>query len=132
MNLIIIIFLIALIIAFLMLNYRAWEIAKNKIEKPSPHQKVIPEIYFRHIEKIILYLAKYSIQWFVLTVIKVWFIFITKVQNIIQKKLPKIHNLFKKKEINSTKKISSVYRALVELKTKIKRVKEKTIKENIE
>lgn len=132
MTIIIIIFLFALFSIFLMLNYRAWEIAKNKIEKPSPHQKVIPEIYFRHIEKIMLYLAKYSIQWIVLMVIKFWFILTTKIQKIVQKKLPKIYNIFKKKENSSGKKISSVYRALVELKTKIKRVKEKTIKENEE
>lgn len=118
--------------AFLMLNYRAWEIAKNKIEKPSPHQKVIPEIYFRHLEKIMLYLAKYSIQWIVLMVIKIWFILTTKIQKIVQKKLPKIYNIFKKKENSNGKKISSVYRALVELRTKIRRVKEKTIKENEE
>jgi hypothetical protein len=128
----IIIFFFALILSFIMLNYRAWEIKEKKIEKPSPDLKIIPEIYFRQIEKIMLYLAKHTIQWVVLTIIRFYFIAVNKIKKIIQKKLPKIYNIFKKKTRINGKKISSVYRALIELKTKIKKIKEKTKKENID
>jgi len=130
MTIIIILFFLTIILSFFMLNYRAWEIKKKKIEKPSPHQKVIPEIYFRQIEKNVLYLAKHIIQWVVLIIIKGYFLLINKVQKLIEKKLPKIYNVFKKKTKKNGKKISSIYRALIELKTKIKRVKEKTNEEN--
>jgi hypothetical protein len=126
MTIIIILFFLAIILLFLMLNYRAWEIKKNKIEKPSPHQKVIPEIYFRQIEKTMLYLTKYSFQWIVLIIIKGYFILINKVKKFTEKKLPKIFNIFKKKTKTNTKKIPSFYRAFIELKTKIKKVREKT------
>jgi len=132
MTIIIILFFLALVLAFLMLNYRAWEIKNRKIEKPSPHQKVIPEIYFRQIEKTMLYLAKYTIQWMVLVLIKGYFIINNRIRKFIERKLPKIYNIFKKKKDSSGKKISSIYRALIELKTKIKKVKEKTIKEDEE
>jgi hypothetical protein len=116
-----------------MLMFRAWEIRTSQIEKPASEQDIIPEIHFRHVEKIMLYLAKHVIQWIVLVVVKYWFIVSTKVRNWIGRNWPKIYNFFKKKteDINE-KKNTFVSRAVLESKIKIKRIREKVKREHEE
>ena len=123
----IIIFLIAIVMAFGMLVYRAWEIKTNKIIIKEEHKEYIPKISLKDIEKILLHLAKHVVQWIVVSIVKVWFIITTKTKIFLQNKWPKIHDLFKKKEISGTdsRKISFVERAIIESKIKIKKVKEK-------
>jgi len=127
----IIIFSIAIIAAFGMLIYRAWEIRTNRLIIEEEKQ-FTPELSFRYIEKIILYIAKHVVQWIVLSVVKLWFLIIAKTKVILQNKWPKIHNFFKKKETNGTdsRKISFVERAVMESKIKIKKVKEKIKQEH--
>ena len=110
-----------------MLLYRAWELRTNRIIIEDEKTKFTPELSFRYIETIILYVTKHVIQWIVLSVVKLWFLIITKTKIFIQNKWPKIHNLFKKKEcpLADGRKISFVERAVIESKIKIKKVKEK-------
>lgn len=123
----IIIFFIVTITAFGMLQFRAWEIKTSRFEMPISKRDIFPKIYFRHIEKIMLYLAKHIIQWIVLIVIKYWFIIITKIKKWGLKNLPKIDKFFKKKvnDENIPKKYSFVRRAILESRMKIRHIKEK-------
>ena len=116
-----------------MLMFRAWEIKTSQINKPLPEQKNFPKLYFRHMEKIMLYLAKYIIQWIVLVVVKYWFIVTTKIKKWGEKNLPKIYLFFKgkPKKVEDLKiKHSFVRRAVLESKTKIRHIKEKIRKEH--
>ena len=130
---IIIIFFIAIISLFGMLMFRAWEIRTSRALKPEPGTDVLPKIHFRHVEKIMLYLAKHIIQWIVLVVVKYWFIISTKVRNWIGRNWPKIYNFFKEKteDINQQKN-SFVSKAVLESKIKIKRIREKVRREHEE
>lgn len=132
MGVIIILFLIAIILAFTMLSFRAWQIETLRVEPQTPKRKLLPEIYFRHIEKIMLYLAKRIVQWIIVMIVKYWFILVTKTRKIVKEKLPKVHNFFKKKgkEIVDPKKYTFVRKAVLESKAKIRRVKEKVKKEH--
>ena len=135
MGVIIIIFLITIILAFGMLSFRAWEIKTSRVELPSSTHKIIPDIHFRHVEKIMLHLAKYIIQWIVLVVVKYWFILYTKTNKWVVKNWPKVYNLFRKKEEevnNNPQKYSFVQRAALELKAKIRHTKEKVRREHEE
>jgi len=132
MGIIIILFLIAMTMAFVMLSFRAWEIKTLRANPTISPRKLLPEVYFRHIEKIMLYLAKHIIQWIIVMVVKYWFIIVTKTRKLMKEKLPKVHNFFKKteKEINDPKKYTFVRRAVLESKAKIRRVKEKVRREH--
>ena len=123
----IIIFLVAIIAAFGMLLYRAWELRTNRMVIEDETTKFTPELSFRYIETIMLYIIKHVVQWIVLSVVKLWFLIVTKTKIFIQNKWPKVHNLFKKKEspLADGRKISFVERAVIESKIKIKKVKEK-------
>ena len=135
MGVIIILFFITIILAFGMLYFRAWEIKTLRVELPISLRKIIPEIYFRHVEKIMLHLAKYVIQWIVLMVVKYWFILYTKTNTWVVKNWPKIYNLFKNKEDevnNNPQKYSFVQRAALELKAKIRHTREKVRREHEE
>ena len=133
MTFIIIIFFIAIILAFGMLSFRAWEIKTERIENKEIDNGYTPELSYKNIEKIILYLIKHSIQWIVLTSVKIWFLFITKTKIWIQNKLPKINKIFERKpKTTDPRKISFVQRAIIESKIKIKRVKESIKKEHEE
>jgi len=111
--------------------FRAWEIETARVEKPLPNKNIFPNIYFRHVEKIMLYLAKYIIQWIVLVTVKYWFIFYTKTKKLIKNKLPKIHCLFSKKPINKDiHKNSFINKAILESRIKIRNIKEKIIREH--
>lgn len=135
----IIIFLIAIISAFLMLSFRAWKIETSQINKLLPEQRgflVLPKLYFRHIEKIMLYLAKYVIQWIVLLIVKCWFILSTKIRKWSKKNIPKIIvKFFKGKSVDvieNKAKYSFVRRAILESKIKIRHMKEKVRRDHEE
>lgn len=126
MTLTIIIFFIAITSAFGMLMFRAWEIRTSRIVIDENKEKFTPELSFKRFEKIFLFLAKHTIQWIVLSSVKVWYILITKIKVLFKNKLPKINKFFEKKTpITDSRKISFVERAIMESKIKIKKVKEK-------
>ena len=125
MTITIIIFIISILIAFIMLSYRAWEIRTGQIITES-NATPVPEIAFRNLEKNVLYLAKRFIQSFVLGVVKYWFLATTKVKKEISENWPKVHKMIEKKAVSSAEKTQSfVKRAVAESKYKIKRLKEK-------
>ncbi len=128
-----IIFLISIIGAFGMLLFRAWEIRTNRIKISEEKEKYTPELSFKKIEKVFLILAKYTIQWIVLSSVKLWFKTNSKIKLFIQNKLPKINKFFTKEaKIEDPRKISFIQRAVIESKIKIKKVKEKIKKEHEE
>ena len=133
MVLTIIIFFIAIIGAFGMLTFRAWEIKTSRVERTPTTQKIIPEMHFRHVEKIVLHLIKHGVQWVVLIIAKHWFITYTKTKKWVLKKLPKVHEFFKKKskDINQQKN-SFFHKAILESKAKIRHVREKVRREHEE
>ena len=113
--------------------FRAWEIKTSRFEIPTSSKSIVPEIYFRHIEKIVLYLTKHIIQWIVLMVVKYWFTISTKIKKWTGKKLPKISKFFKQKQKDiSQKKKSFIRRAVLESKIKIRYIKEKVRKDHEE
>jgi len=124
------IFFIAIIVAFGMLAFRAWEIRtlQIKIENTEPP---VPEISFRHIEKNMLYLTKHIVQGAVLVVVKYWFIITTRGKKLIVNKWPKVNDYLKKKpESPEGEKPSFFKKAIIESKTKIRRIKEKVKREH--
>ena len=127
MLIIIIIFLIAIISLFGIIMFRAWEISKVEAENPSPTRKIIPEIYFRHVEKIVLYLTKHIIQWIILVTAKYYFIFSTKAKRWLGMKWPKVYNFFKKNNevsVEEPKEKTFFQKAVRESKAKIRKIKE--------
>lgn len=127
----IIIFLIAVISLFGMIIFQAWEMSKVETENPSPTRKIIPEIYFRHVEKIMLYLTKHIIQLVVLVVVKYYFILSTKAKKWIANNLPKVYKFFNKKVANDQPQKNSFFRkAVLESKIKIKKIKDNVKKEH--
>jgi hypothetical protein len=126
----IIIFLLAIILAFGMLLFRIWEIKTNRkqIEK---EELSLPELPFRHLEKNMLYLTKHVVQGLVLVVVKYWFISVIKTKKFIIENWPKIHHFFKRKPRKENSKMSFTKRAILESKFKIKRMKQR-IREEIE
>lgn len=128
-----IIFLVATISAFGMLFFRAWKIREYGNEKSIYSRRIIPEIYFRQVEKIMLYLTKHIVQWLVLNTIKYWYIITTKTKKFISHKLPKMHNYFRRKPNDEgLQKTSFIKRAVIESKIKIRRIKEKVKKDHEE
>ena len=131
MTILIIIFFIAIISMLGIIMFRAWEIKTNRVEISTSEKGILPKIYFRHVEKIMLYLAKHIIQWVVLMVVKYWFILYTKTKKMTKEKLPKIHEFFSKRpETFAPRKNSFVYKAILESKIKIKNIKEKIKREH--
>lgn len=128
----IVIFFIAIIAAFGMLMFRAWQIRTMRIPIPENIENRVPDLTFRHIEKSMLYLTKHIIQWIVLGVAKWWFITVTKTRKWVSEKWPKLHDRFTKRpeENKETTSPSFVQRAILESKAKIKRIKEKVRREH--
>lgn len=126
----IVIFFIAIILAFGMLTFRAWEIRTLRIVPTT--EPVTPELSFRQMEKTMLYLTKHMVQGTVLVIVKYWFIATTKAKKSIEDKWPRIIRLLEKKSVEAKKPIrpSFVQRAVLESKIKIKRIKEKVKREN--
>jgi len=115
-----------------MLLFRAWEIRTNRITIEEVKPKYTPELSFRRIEKIVLFLLKHLVQWIVLSSVKAWYTTTTKIKIWLQNKLPKINRFFHKKAPTDSRKISFIQRAVIESKIKIKRAKEKIKKEHEE
>jgi hypothetical protein len=128
----IIIFLLAIIIAFGMLLFRVWEIKTNR-KIVDENNLSLPELHFRHVEKNMLYLTKHVVQGLVLVVVKYWFISVIKTKKFVVENWPKVHKIIRrkhKKEIED-RPMSFAKRAVLESKFKIKRMKQK-IREEIE
>lgn len=115
-----------------MLVFRAWEIRTNRIIIEEEKPKYTPELSFRRIEKIVLFLLKHLVQWIVLSSVKAWYTTTTKIKIWLHNKLPKINKFFHKKAPTDSRKISFIQRAVIESKIKIKRAKEKIKKEHEE
>ncbi|MDE2031319.1 MAG: hypothetical protein KGI58_03640 [Patescibacteria group bacterium] len=130
----IIIFFIAITVAFGMLMYKAWEIRTMRASIQENSVNNIPNISFRHIEKNMLYITKHIVQSIVLVVVKYWFIFITRIKKWFSTNWPKAHNYFKKKSesTETVKKPTFLRRAVLESQAKIKRIKEKVQEEHEE
>ncbi len=91
----------------------------------------MPEVSFRHIEKIMLYLTKHIVQGIVLTTVKYWFIITTKGKKAVIDRWPKVNDYLKKKpESPVSEKPSFFKKAIIESRTKIKKIKEKVKKEH--
>ncbi|MCX6756466.1 MAG: hypothetical protein NTX85_03940 [Candidatus Nomurabacteria bacterium] len=127
---VVIIFFIAIITAYGMLAFRAWELRTGQVDKEivgSPVQ----HLSLRQIEKIMLYLLKHFIQGVVILVVKYWFIAITKISVWLKEKWPKVSAIFEKKpESTIPKKPSFITKAVLESKSKIKRLKQKIREEH--
>jgi hypothetical protein len=132
MLIIIIIFLIAITSLFGMMMFRAWEIKKVEVKNPLPIRKMVPEIYFRRVERIMLYLTKHIIEWIVLMVVKYYFILSTKSKMWVEKNWPRFYNFFNKKTNKDTEpeKNSFFRKAILESKVKIQKIKENVRKEH--
>jgi hypothetical protein len=111
-----------------MLFYQAWEIKQGKIERPSKNKNFLPALYFRQIEKIMLYWTKRGIQWLILVTVKYWTILVEENKKIINKKFPQIKTFFKKLKQRRNHG-DFIHRAMIESRFKIKRVREKVKKE---
>jgi len=133
MTVTIIIFLVAIISLFGMLMFRAWEIRNSAHEEPIKYRNILPTIYFRQVEKIMLYLTKHIIQSIVLVVVKYWFILSAKTKKWVLKKLPKINDFFKSDvKKNVVPKKTFVGKAILESKIKIQKIKERVKKDHEE
>ena len=114
-----------------MIMFRAWRIDKAEELSSLPTRKIVPEVYFRHIEQIGLYLAKYIIQSIVFIVMKYWFIALTKIKKWIGKSLPKLYHFFYKKTESVEPQNDSFFRkAVLESKIKIRKIKENVRREH--
>lgn len=128
MTLVIIIFLVSISFLFGMLFYQAWKIKKSKVEKPPKSSKFLPDIYFRQVEKIMLYWMKKGIQWLILMTVKYWTILVEENKKVINKKFPQIKTFFKK--IRRKRGHGDfIHKAMIESRFKIKRIREKVKKE---
>ena len=93
---------------------------------PDKRCCIIPEIPFRQVEKIMLYLAKHIVQWCVLMTVKYWLITTNKIKKIVREYLPKIESYFEKNiNPNTPRKSSFIHRAIIESKVKIYKMKQK-------
>lgn len=131
MTILIIVFVISTISLFLITSIRAWEIKTKRIDTSSIEKRsLLPKVYFRHIEKIMLYLTKHIVQWMVLIIVKYCFILQTKVKKWLQENSPKISKFFGKSTNSQPKKNTFLQRAILESKWKIRHMKERIIREN--
>ena len=127
---IVIIFFIAIITAFGVLAFRAWELRTGQTEVEIAESPV-QQLSLRQIEKIMLYLLKHFIQGLVLVVVKYWFTTTTKISVWLKEKWPKVNAIFKKKPQSTIpQKPSFVTKAVLESKSKIRRLKQKIREEH--
>lgn len=130
MTFIVIILIIAIITAYMVLAFRAWELRTGQIDVENVESPV-QHLSLRQIEKIMLYLLKHFIQGLVILVVKYWYITITKISVWLKEKWPKVSAIFEKKPESTTpKKPSFVTKAVLESKSKIKRLKQKIREEH--
>ncbi len=128
-----IIFFAAILFAFGMLVFRAWELRNGHVTMPQ-ETCTIPEFSFRQFEKYVLYLTKRVVQWIVLIAVKYWFISVTKFKKWIADKWPRVNAFFQTtpKQDSATARPSYIRRAVAESRVKIRRVKEKIKREHAE
>ncbi len=125
----ILIFFITIIIAFGMLAFRAWEIRTARVSISESTDKIEPDLSFRHVEKSMLYLTKHIVQSIVLALAKCWFIITTKIKKCVTDKWP--YYFQKKPEVSAEHAKPSFFKkAILESKTKIRRIKEKVRREH--
>lgn len=126
------IFSVSTITAFGMLLFRSWEIRTSRVKTPDENLNIsLPDLPFRHLEKIMLYLTKHIIQTVVLAFAKCWFTILAKIKKWLNYKWPKISSIFKKNKNNNTSyRHSFIKKALLESKAKIKYIKEKVREEH--
>ncbi len=132
MLIIFIIFIVAIIVAFGMLVFRAWELRTERVKLPEYTESPLPDLSFRHVEKSMLYFIKHVVQNIVLVIVKYWFILTTKTKKKIADSWPKVNAYLKRKpESPDTPRRPSFFRkAILESKAKIRRVKEKVKEEH--
>ncbi len=125
----IIIFLISLAIVFGLLAYSTRDVLAGKRQVHAPWS---PDVSFRKIEKVVLYYTKNIVQITVVTVVKYSLITAIKTKKAVKEKLPHIHKRVKKVfgKRNPDGKPSFIQKAVLESKTKIRRVKDRVKKEH--
>lgn len=128
MILMVIIFLISTIFLLGMVFHQAQRIRDSKIEKPPKEKSFLPVVYFRQVEKIMLYWIKRGVQWVILIVVKYWTILIEESKKIINSKFPKVKAFFKKQRKRRNQN-AFFKKAKIESKFKIRRLREKIKKE---
>ncbi|MCC6323603.1 hypothetical protein IT400_02295 [Candidatus Nomurabacteria bacterium] len=130
MTISIIIFIISLLVIFGLLTYSTRELARGARQIGQPR---VPDVSFRKIEKVVLYYTKNIVQITVITVVKYSLIGTIKAKKVMREKLPHVHRkikkVFLKKESTDTKP-SFIQKAMLESKTKIRRLKDKIKKEH--
>lgn len=129
MTISIIIFAVSLIVVFGILVRSARQIQSGKRQLQADFT---PDISFRKIEKYVLYYTKDIVQVTVVTVVKYSMITALKTKKILKDKWPKIHNSVKKvfKKREAGEKPSFIQKAILESKTKIRRIKDKVKKDH--
>lgn len=116
----------AIFIAFGMVTFRTWKIKTDRIDAPLETEPKNPKISFRHVEKILLYLAKHLFLFIVLSAARYWYLITTKLNKWIIENWPKVYRIFVKKSDNlQANKKSFISRVVLESKIKMKRIKEK-------
>ena len=126
-----ILFIISIIVAFVMLLFRVWEIKTMRISPIINREEKRLEISFRYLEKNLLYIIKKVIIVVVTFIAKYWIIIVTKIKKEVVENWPKIHKLFKPKTKEIIpRKHSFVSQTILESKARISRIKEKIKKEH--
>ncbi len=127
----IIVFVIAIITAFIVLDYRVWQMRNSQevvvfeVKNPASH------ITLRKIELGILHFLKYCMQKVIIISAKYWFLATAKSKKFISERWPKIHSIFQKKTVipSEIQQPSFFAKALMESKIKVRHLRKK-IKED--
>lgn len=130
MTISIIIFIISLLVVFGLLTFSTREVLAGKRQVAT---NWVPDVSFRKIEKVVLYYTKNIVQITVITVVKYSLIGAIKAKKVVKEKLPQVHQKIKKvfiKKEGADTKPSFIQKAILESKTKIRRVKDKVKKEH--
>lgn len=130
MTISIIIFLISLLIVFGILISSTLKVRSGKRQINGIW---VPDVSFRKIEKVVLYYTKNIVQITVITVVKYSLITFIKTKKGVKENWPHIHKKIKKvltKKEKSDSKPSFIQKAVLESKTKIRRIKDKVRKEH--
>jgi beta-xylosidase len=125
MTISIIIFIISLLIVFGILLSSAHQVRRGQRQVDGIWA---PDVSFRKIEKYVLYYTKNIVQITVVTVVKYSMIGAIKTKKIVREKWPHVHTKVKKilsKKENVDGKPSFIQKAILESKTKIRRIKDK-------
>jgi hypothetical protein len=130
MTISIIIFIISLLIIFGLLVLSARQIQSGKRQIAISR---VPDMSFRKIEKVVLYYTKNIVQTTVIVVVKYSLIGAIKTKKMVKENWPHIHKKIKKvltKKDPTDAKPSFIQKAVLESKTKIRRIKDRVRKEH--